>query len=280
MTKKPYKLLVGRAEDRLAEFEPGSVDCIVTSPPYFFKRDYGHVDQIGLEGTPEAFIDALVNVFDLCLRALADDGTCWVNLGDAYSNRNFVRRSSHQGMHGEKGARESWKDLRAAGLARMSSENTFGGRAVPEKSLMLLPDRLAIAMTDRGWILRNRLTWLKSFSLPDPATDRLPLNSEPILFFTKSKRYHFDRKSATEQSDVWKFPPSAGSDGHQATFNPELARRCIAVGCKPGGLVLDPFSGAASTGVAAIESGRRYVGIDISEEYTGIAKKRLKAAIR
>lgn len=270
-----WKVWTGDAVETMREnLADGSVDCIVTSPPYYFKRDYGVDAQIGLESTPGQYIDKLLAVFDECYRVLSHDGTLWINLGDGYSNRNFVRPSSHQSMHDA--YRPTWKEMRAAGRARMSYENVIDGVAVPEKSLMMLPERLAIAMTERGWILRNRITWHKSFSLPDATSDRVPVQTEPILFFAKSKRYVFNSGELVDSGDVWRFPPSAGTKGHTATFNPELARRCLALGNTIGGVVLDPFSGSGTTGVAALNLGMDYYGIDINEEYTQVAEKRLR----
>lgn len=271
-----FELLQGDALLSLSGVRDGSVDCVVTSPPYYWMRDYGDEAQLGLEDTPQAYLDALLKVTSELLRVLAVDGTCWINLGDAYSQRKAVRRSSHQeGLHGERGVRPSWRESRAAGLARMSHENIVDGRAIPEKSLMMLPERLAIGMVDQGWLLRSRITWVKTFAVPDSAVDRPASVTEPVLLFARSPRYWFDRATLPERGDVWHMPPSAGRGDHRATYAPELPARAIAAGCKPGGLVLDPFSGAGTTGVAALLTGRRYLGIELNADYLDESRARL-----
>lgn len=269
----------GDAAEVLAGMPAGSVGCIVTSPPYYWMRDYGSPEQIGLEATPQEYLAALLAVTQEMLRILAPDGTAWINIGDAYSQRKAVRRSSHQeGMHGVRGARPSWRESRAAGLARMSSENVIDGRAVPEKSMMMLPERLALGMIDQGWLLRNRVTWAKASTTPDPAPDRLPVRSEPVLMFSRGSRTWFDRSAMQQPSDVWTLPASSGGGAHKATYAPALPARCIALGCRPDGVVLDPFSGSGTTGVAALALGRRYVGIDVNRDYLTDSIRRLEAA--
>lgn len=251
----------------------GSVDCVVTSPPYFWMRDYGVQGQMGLEATPQDYLNGLLALTAELLRVLAPDGTCWINLGDAYSQRKAVRLSSHQeGLHGIRGARPSWRESRAAGRARMSVENIIEGSAIAEKSLMLLPERLAIGMLDQGWRLRNRITWAKTFCTPDPAPDRLANRSEPILLFSKSARYHFDRAAlGTETGDVWRMPASAGAGEHTASYATVLPLRCLTAGCKPGGTVLDPFSGSGATLAAARALDLNYVGIDLNAAYLDLS---------
>lgn len=253
----------------LSNLAAESVDCVVTSPPYFWMRDYGVEGQMGLEATPQDYLNGLLALTAELLRVLAPDGTLWINLGDAYSQRKAVRTSSHQeGLHGARGARPSWRESRASGLARMSAQNIIDGRAIPEKSLMLLPERLAIGMVDQGWLLRNRITWAKTFCTPDPAPDRLANKSEPILMFARSHRYHFNRAAlGADSGDVWRLPASSGAGLHTASFAAALPTRCLTAGCKPGGTVLDPFSGSGTTLSAAQSLGLNYVGVDLNAEY-------------
>lgn len=266
-------LHLGDALTVTKNLDSSSVNCIVTSPPYFWMRDYGVAGQYGLEATPQQYIDTLLKLTAELHRVLADDGTLWLNIGDAYSQRKAVRLSSHQeGLHGSRGARPSWKESRAAGRARMSVENIIDGAPIQEKSLMMLPERVAIGMIDQGWMLRNRVTWAKTFCTPDPAPDRLAGKSEPILMFAKSSRYHFDRDaldslSADGPTDVWHMPASSGKGIHTASYATALPERCLTAGCKPEGVVLDPFSGSGSTMTAALALGHRYVGIDLNPAY-------------
>ena len=275
---KDVTLHLGDALEVVRTLPSESVNCVVTSPPYYFMRDYGIAGQYGLEDTPQTYVDTLRGLFREIRRVLTDDGTAWLNIGDAYSQRKAVRRSSHQeGLHGERGGKPTWVESRASGMARMSSENLINGTAVPEKSLMMLPERLAIGMIEDGWILRNRITWDKAFSIPDPVKDRFKGRTEPIYFFSKSKSYSF--QPPDDRADIWKIAPSSGADSHTASFPPELARRCVAAGCPEGGTVLDPFSGAGTTGMAALEQGKKYIGIDLNPEYLDLSlRTRLKEA--
>lgn len=258
----------GDALETLRLLPSGSVDCVVTSPPYFWMRDYGEERQQGLEPTPGEYIAGMVEVFTEVRRVLADDGTLWLNVGDAYSQRKAIRRSSHQdGLHPVLGKRPTWRESRADGRARMSYENIINGRAVPEKSLMLLPERIAMGMVDAGWMLRNKITWAKTFCLPDPVTDRLAVRSEPLFLFSKSPRYYFDRTASEDYGDVWRLSASGGAGIHTASYPTALPERCIRLGCKPGGTVLDPYAGSGTTGKAALDNGYQFVGIDLSLPY-------------
>lgn len=274
---KAVTLLLGDAIDQMRTLPDGSVDCVVTSPPYFWMRDYGIDGQYGLEPTPQDYLNRMRELFREVRRALADDGTVWLNLGDAYSQRKAVRRSSHQeGLHGAiRGARESWRESRAAGRARMSRENVIEGRPVTEKSLMMLPERLVIGMQDDGWILRSKIMWAKSFCTPDAAPDRPSGRWEPIYLLSTSRRYHWNPAAPGADTDVWQLPASRGGTAHTASYPLDLPARAIAAGCRPGGIVLDPFSGSGTTGVAALAAGRRYIGIDLNPAYHQIARARL-----
>ncbi|MFE1543638.1 DNA-methyltransferase [Streptomyces microflavus] len=271
-------LLLGDALDQLRTLPGASVDSTVTSPPYFWMRDYGtgHA-QYGLEPTPQEYLDTMRSVFREVHRVLSPTGTLWLNLGDAYSQRKAVRMSSHQeGLHGAvRGARPSWRESRAAGRARMSSENVIGGRAVVEKSLMMLPERLLIGMQDDGWILRSKIVWSKTYCTPDAAPDRPTGRWEPIYLLTKSPRYHWDASAPGADRDVWEIPASRGGTTNTASYPVELPARAIAAGCPVGGLVLDPFSGSGTTGVAALAAGRHYLGIDLNPAYHDDARARL-----
>lgn len=235
----------------------GSVDCIVTSPPYFSLRDYGEAGQYGSEGTPEEFVDTLAGLFDELSRVLADDGTAWVNLGDTYGK---------------------------------------------DKSLIGVPWMVALELRRRGWILRNEVIWAKPNGMPSSARDRLANKHEHLFLFTKGPGYWFDLDPIREQytgdrspsrrarsghvnkensatgkwsgdhkgrnpGDVWNISTVPFPGAHFAVFPPELARRCVVAGCKPGGTVLDPFSGSGTTGKVALENGRKYVGIDLNADY-------------
>lgn len=267
----------GDALSALTTLMDGSVDCIVTSPPYFGLRDYGVDGQIGAESSPAEFVAALVAVFREARRVLADDGTLWLNLGDSYSGGN---RTSYDTAGGKTRARGH------------NAERPLTG--IPGKNLLGIPWRVAFALQDDGWILRNDIIWAKPNAMPESVTDRLSTKHEHLFLFSKSRRYWFDIDPIREDyapaglerraymfrassdygnnpGDVWTIPTQPFSEAHFAVFPLEIPRRAIAAGCKPAGVVLDPFSGSGTTGKAAAELGRRYVGIDLNRDYLDLS---------
>lgn len=158
------KIHQGEALAVLKTLPSESVDCVVTSPPYWALRDYGVTEQLGLESTPEAYIDRLCTIFDEVKRVLTKDGTCWVNLGDTYG-----------------------------GFKQGNTETNVKNGGV-EKSLCQIPSRFAIEMTNRGWILRNEIIWYKRNAMPQSATDRFTIDFEKMFFFTKSQKYFFKQQ--------------------------------------------------------------------------------------
>ena len=290
----------GDAGTVLATLPDESVDCIVTSPPYFGLRDYGVDGQIGAEPSPAEFVSALVAVFREARRVLADDGTLWLNLGDSYA------RNPGKGGSGT---------LNGRNLAKMC----YGGGSLaglPDKNLIGIPWRVAFALQDDGWILRNDIIWHKPNAMPESVTDRLSGKHEHLFMFSKSPRYWFNLDSIREQAatadrkgprrsyapgtassmdgsehramtgpfaglplnengknpgDVWAVPTQPFAEAHFATMPPALAERCVQAGCKPNGTILDPFSGSGTTGYAAAKHDRRYVGIDLNAEYLDLS---------
>ncbi|HML52394.1 MAG TPA: site-specific DNA-methyltransferase [Propionicimonas sp.] len=307
-------LYLGHALDVLQSLPAESVDCVVTSPPYFGLRDYGVGGQLGAEESPAEFVDALVAVLAEARRALAGDGTLWLNLGDSYASGG---RKTYATLTGKSAGRGN-------PLRRPPSE-------MPGKNLLGIPWRTAIALQGDGWILRNDVIWAKPNGMPESVTDRLSTKHEHLFLFAKSRRYWFDldpirealahpdaadgsrvfggknkadelrtgssaRRTGNrygmqrpgdnrEQSndhdaadargrnpgDVWTIPTQPFSEAHFAVFPLEVPRRAIAAGCKPGGTVLDPFSGSGTTGLAASELGRKYIGIDLNRDYLDLS---------
>lgn len=286
-------LLHGDALEQARTLPDGSVDCIVTSPPYYGLRDYGSDGQYGLEETPAAYVETMRALFSELRRALADDGTLWLNIGDSYA------RNPKKGTTGTMNGRN---------VPRMGYAGDQIGRPdLPEKNLLGIPWRVAFALQDDGWILRNSIIWEKPNAMPESVTDRLSGRHENIFMFSKSQRYWFDLDPIRQESeqrkpqpsdkkrpdeawnsstglnphhgqrtphvngknpgDIWSISTKPFPGSHFAVFPPEIPRRAIVAGCKPGGTVLDPFSGSGTTGLVAQENGRKYVGIDISEDY-------------
>ncbi|WP_059007827.1 DNA-methyltransferase [Streptomyces specialis] len=269
------RLLIGDALTVLRELPDGSADCIVTSPPYFWTRDYEAADQYGLEATPQDYLDRLRAVMAQARRVLAAHGTVWLNLADSYSQRTAIRTSSHQeGLHGARGARPAWRDLTLAGRTRLPAHNLINNRPVPEKSLLLLPERLLTALAEDGWLIRSKIVWAKTACLPDPATDRPARRWEPLFLLTKHRHYSYDR-AAAPHGDVWSLPASRGAGAHSASYPVDLPQRCIAASCPEDGVVLDPFSGSGTTALAAHRLHRRYLGIALRADYHALALPRL-----
>lgn len=274
-TDGQVRLLLGAALTVLRELPDASADCVVTSPPYYWMRDYAVPGQHGLEATPQQYLDRLRAVLAEVHRVLAPHGVLWLNLGDSYSQRTVVRDSSHQdGLHGTRGARPTWRELRAAGRTRMPAQNLINGRPVAEKSLLLLPERLLVALLDDGWLLRAKIVWSKTVCLPDPAADRPARRWEPLFLLVKNRHYRYDT-AAAPRDDVWHLPASRGAGTHAASYPVDLPQRCIAATRPDGGLVLDPFSGSGTTALAAQRLHRRYLGIDLRADYHDLALERL-----
>lgn len=241
----------------------GSVNSCVTSPPYYWQRDYGVEDQIGHEDTPAAFVANLVDVFREVRRVLRSDGTLWLNLGDSYYNGNGQPKGRDPRSPSRDWMRKKVRPLDVSGLG------------FPKKSLLGMPWRVALALQADGWVLRQEIIWCRDTAFPEPSVkDRPHRQHETVFLLAKSRWYHFDRSCLPEES-VWHIPHERGVAGHSAAFPQELARRCVLAGSPVGGTVLDPFFGAGTTGLVAQKHGRRCVGIELNPEYVEIAKARL-----
>lgn len=240
------------------------VDCIVTSPPYYGQRDYGFDGQLGLEEHPRQFIDNLVDVFQLCWEVLSDTGSLWINIGDTY----WSGKGAHKSGEAKQGARRF-------GI-RPQDRPGDGGWARP-KQLLLIPQRLAIALQDAGWLVRNDNVWVKQNPVPDQVRDRCSISHEYVFHFTKSRWYYFDRhlvgrmQPATGRVlpplDTWSARTASGSGKHRAAFSDELVRIPILATTPVGGIVLDPFNGSGTSTLFARDNGFRSIGIDLSDEY-------------
>lgn len=184
--------------------------CCITSPPYFNLRDYGVPGQIGLEPTMQEYIARLVEVFAEVKRVLTDDGTLWVNIADSY-RQNF-----------------RWGNKEKASNKQMSNRGTvaFMDKSkkmnLPAKNLMGIPWRLAFALQDDGWILRQDIIWSKSNCMPESVRDRCTKSHEYIFLFAKRQRYYFDAAAASEPAVGFNNEPIAGSNG---AFGNKQSRR-------------------------------------------------------
>jgi len=193
----------------LKTFPDEFIDCCVTSPPYWGLRDYGIEGQLGLEPTFHEYLDRLIAIFDEVKRVLRKDGTCWVVLGDTYSGG--VNNNDSKKVYGAK----TLKPIKAVGFQC--------------KSLLQIPSRFAIMMTDHGWILRNEIIWYKPNAMPSSVKDRFTVDFEKVFFFVKNKKYWFEQqleKSIWFEKDkraitggITKSGKSITSEGNQYQIN-------------------------------------------------------------
>lgn len=247
----------------------GSVQCIVTSPPYWGQRDYGFDGQIGIEPTWPEYVDALVEVGREMRRVLTDDGCLWLNLGDTFNTRTVIRPSSHQrGLgHDNDSIRLTWAEARDRGLVRYSARQP----GMKDKDLMLLPARVAEAFVEDGWWLRCDVVWSKPWGAPENAPDRPSRYHESIFMLTPRPRTKFYKARCPEGArSVWEFPVGAGGE-HRAVFPDELVRRCVLLSTDEGDVVADPFLGSGTTSRVAESMGRIGWGQDGSPaEHGGV----------
>lgn len=250
-----WKVYLGDATTVLSSLPDNTFQCTITSPPYYWLRDYGVEGQIGKEWKITEYVQAIANVMDQVKRVLASDGVLFLNIGDTY--------------YSGKG--------KSQGVDKKSSKRRFGLRAVdasglgiPQKSLIGIPWRVAVEMINHGWILRSSIIWDRLHALPESVRDRPGRTYEYIFMFVKSKKYYFNQKALDGQKeDVWtiKARPKLTPGISTAPFPDELVQKCIGVGCPQEGSVLDPFAGSGTTLRVALQSGRDATGIDIHPDF-------------
>lgn len=178
-------ILVGDVREKLRTLDADSIHCVVTSPPYWGLRDYGVEGQIGLESSPAEFIATMVEVFEEVRRVLRPDGTCWINMGDSYAN------------DGKWGGSTGGKHVKA-----LHGETSVGrgkkSTGLKPKDLCMMPHRLAIALQDAGWWVRQDIVWHKPNPMPESIKDRCTKAHEYIFLLTKSERYFYDAEAIKE----------------------------------------------------------------------------------
>lgn len=299
-----YQILVGDCIEQMRSLPDASVNCCVTSPPYFGLRDYQVDGQIGLEDTPDAFVARLVEVFREVKRVLRDDGTLWLNLGDSYAaNRSYqVEQTKGGAKHGP---------AQAAG-GRNQRAADYGLKA---KDLMGIPWRVAFALQQAGWHLRQDIIWHKPNPMPESVRDRCTKAHEYVFLLSKSPKYYFDhvamkepgvipagtkgaKGSATRAAEkgvnarppeykvydgtrnrrsVWTVTTKPFKGAHFATFPPDLIEPCVLAGCPVGGTVLDPFGGSGTTAGVAIKHGRNAILCELNPNYAALVPDRVRS---
>ena len=294
-------ILYGDCRKTLGAFLPKSAQMCVTSPPYYGLRDYGGEDQqIGLEQTPEDYVQELVNTFRLVRDVLKDDGTLWLNIGDSYYNYRS------DGNYPKQSVSKTKQDLPDKTPVR---GNKF--KNLKSKDLIGIPWMLAFALRNDGWYLRQDIIWHKPNPMPESVKDRCTKSHEYIFLLSKSKNYYYDNEAIKEPAQDWGtrdrskgkyhnkgtgLAPHSGLEksyptknkrsvwsvtnkpykgSHFATFPRDLIVPCIKAGSKKGDVILDPFMGSGTTAMVSKELGRFYLGCELHEDYGNLINKRL-----
>ena len=295
MTKIHAEIRLGDALTVLKTLPSESVNCCITSPPYFGAvRDYNVSGQLGHERTPDEYITKLVAVFGEVRRVLKPDGTLWINIGDTYATGSGGRNTKSEKQKSNKGTDTAPRKLLRYGDLK-------------HKDLIGIPWMLAFALRSDGWYLRQEIIWHKPSCVPESVKDRPTRAHEQIFLFSKSAKYYYDADAIKEPAvtagktrmmgsknkinkdrndggrtvktaekrnkrTVWAIAPQSGkrSRDHHAMFPILIPEMCLKAGCPDGGIVLDPFSGTATTGSAAILHGRKYQGIELNRGYAWI----------
>ena len=302
-------ILIGDARQRLQQLDDNSAQTCVTSPPYWGLRDYGNDDQIGLEQTPDDYINEMVEIFRQVRRILTDDGTLWLNIGDSYASYRDGKATPDSTRGDSTGT------LVPKGSAANRTAGAFTGTNIKHKDLVGIPWRLAFALQADGWWLRQDIIWHKPNPMPESVTDRCTKAHEYLFLLTKNDRYFFDneaiaepaihaghtvkayktgknisgqtfRDTATGNNDVhigetrnrrsvWTINTKPFRQAHFAVMPEALAQPCILAGSKPDDLILDPFTGAGTTAVVALRHNRNFTGIELNPDYANIAQQRI-----
>jgi len=311
-------ILVGDVRQRLSDIVDGSVQCCVTSPPYWGLRDYGNGGQIGLEQTPDGYVAELVAVFREVRRVLRDDGVLWLNLGDRYAG-------SGKGPAGNLGATHNERHME-------HKHSAIVPEGLKPKDLVGIPWRVAFALQSDGWYLRQDIIWAKPNPMPESVKDRCTKSHEYLFLLTKSNRYYFDdlaiaEPATTKPGATWAERKAAGAtagnvivghetrngtqrvvhgkgvtsnltrqDGlrnkrsvwtintkpfrgaHFAVMPEALVEPCVLASTRPNDLVLDPFTGSGTVAVVALKHGRNFIGTELNPEYAEIAKNRIESS--
>lgn len=298
------RIVKGDARDLVRRLVPGSVQCVVTSSPYWGMRVYENAARVtwadgeccsyGFEQTPEEFIRHTVEILYLLKPAIAANGSVWWNLMDTYNTRTPIRGNARErldAMSGESDYRRGWTEHAAR---RHSAGHMF----LSDAEQASIPARVAERASRIGYLLKSYVTWRKHTSTPEPVHSRatrqaeyvlhLAVGSQPPLFHKDEWRRtepqlggpHRTLESSERITDVWSLPTSTGKNGHGAEFPLALPGRCITLSSRKDDLVLDPFAGSGTTALAAVRLGRQCIGIEISDEYVEIAQRRLDTVIQ
>lgn len=269
----PVTITHGDVRTILKSIPSKSVQCVITSPPYWGVRDYGVEGQIGAESDINDYIKNLVKVFSEIRRILKDDGTFWLNIGNTYTS----------------GGRK-WRQEDSKNKGRAMSFRPDTPKGLKKKDLIGVAWMLAFECQKEGWYLRNDIIWNKPNCQPESVKDRLTTSHEYIFLFTKSEKYYFNQEAIMEETKsgegkknrrtVWNINTEPYSGAHFATFPPSLIHPCILAGSKPGDIILDPFLGSGTVCAEAHSFGRLSSGIELNLNYANMAVKRILSTNR
>ena len=302
------QIIQGDVRTSLGTLEDASIDCVVTSPPYYGLRNYGVDGQIGLESTIDEYVDTMVKVFIEVSRVLKPSGTLWLNLGDSYTSGG--RKTCDPGVSVLHPAQQK-------GMVRPEVPN-----GLKPKDLCGIPWRVAFALQADGWYLRQEIIWSKPNPMPESVKDRCTKAHESIFLLAHAEskgKYYYDADAIREKSEtqwnstqfvtekrvqrdigkgfgnlnqgnsahpdlersdrnkrsVWNISLKPYSAAHFATFPPELPRTCILAGCPEDGTVLDPFAGAGTTLMVANQLQRHAIGVELNPDYAQLGQDRI-----
>ena len=288
MNEVNFKLLVGDCVESMKALPDQSINCCVTSPPYFGLRDYGVDGQIGLELTPEQYVAKMVEVFREVRRVLRDDGTLWLNIGDSYVGATSQHKEGGSQGHNSCIAKKTMSGIPQNG--RGDRNRALYKAGIKMKDLIGIPWMLAFALRADGWYLRQEIIWHKPNPMPESVKDRCTKAHEQVFLLSKSARYYFDSEAMREDAvdgsgkrnrrSVWSVATRPYKGAHFATFPPALIEPCILAGSGTGDIVLDPFIGSGTTAATALNLGRRYLGCELNQEYESLQQERISAAVR
>ena len=262
-------LICGDARSALSLLPTGSVQTVVTSPPYWSLRDYQVDDQIGRDDTLRSYIDSIVEAFDELRRVLRRDGTVWLNVGDSYTSGNRRYRAPDR-----------------KNRARAMSVRPRTPDGLKPKDLIGVPWRLALALQDAGWWIRSEVIWHKPNAHPESVRDRPTKAHETVFLLSKEQDYYYDTKAVVGPNNrrlrtVWDIPTepvkrtNGDVDDHPAMMPLTLARRCVSITSTPDGVVLDPYAGSGTTLLAAECLRRRWVGIELNPAFSDLIERRI-----
>ena len=294
-------ILFGDCRETLKQFDEKARVC-VTSPPYYGLRDYGgENNQIGMEQTPEDYVEEMVKVFRLVRDCLTDDGTLWLNIGDSYYNYRS------DGNYPKQTVSKTRQDLPTKTPVRGNKLEGY-----KSKDLIGIPWLLAFALRKDGWYLRQDIIWHKPNPMPESVKDRCTKAHEYIFLLSKNKNYYYNNEAIKEpvkqdwgtrdrtngkyhnegtglqphsgltksytkknKRSVWSVTKKPYKGAHFATFPPELIEPCIKAGSEVGDIILDPFMGSGTTAMVAKMLDRYYIGCELHEDYGNLIQERV-----